>query len=264
MNQRTKDDIKKILLVSAEESAIRAQNFVKKQLILAKDHPLGVRQHYKELIFDQKKSIQDNTLGSIWISNECPNIYQDHVLDHFINVLEWMYNFFNDMYERDLPELENRSRKQNLLKSIKTYGIGSFFDAVIIIDLVNKELNSVTPIPLKFEIIKQGLLTYDFYELPKVKSLQASDELVELITSNDTPYKIALLNFLGFLDHIKKKYADNYQGRTEKILSEILYISTDSVKKNILSLNNNSKISKSRYTSYKHVETVKNDYMNLK
>ena len=64
------------------------------------------------------------------------------------------------------------------------------------------------PTETKDEMLKAKLGEYGFFELPMVKQLSEPNKqsLIELITSNEMPYGIAMFDYLGFLKHLKAKY----------------------------------------------------------
>lgn len=65
-----------------------------------------------------------------------------------------------------------------------------------------------------WEKLKQSLLENGFFNLPKVIGLndQSQGELVKLICVNDVPYKIAMFDFLSFIDYYMTEFAST---RTE-------------------------------------------------
>ena len=117
------------------------------------------------------------------------------------------------------------------------------------------------------EKIRADFGKHGFFELQKVKHLSESnkEKIIELISSNELPYRIAMFDFLGFItylerEHFKTKY---------KLVKEIsMWFDSDkegrAVKGNISSLLKNTTENKDRYTAYKHKEKVQADYENLK
>lgn len=103
-----------------------------------------------------------------------------------------------------------------------------------------------------------------FEELPKIKSLtrESRRELVELIKDQGAPYQIAMLDCIGFLDYILSQV--HKVGARNQIISVMLNVTLDTVKKNILSLTPGSTIRKDRYTAWLHKESVLNDYNKIK
>jgi len=120
------------------------------------------------------------------------------------------------------------------------------------------------------EKLKQALLENGFFNLPKVIELneQSKGELVKLICVNDVPYKIAMFDFLSFIDYFLTEYAAT---RTEmyKKFAEIFCagnrpVSERTIQGNINDLSKNSANRDPRYTASIHREEVKNHYETLK
>lgn len=118
----------------------------------------------------------------------------------------------------------------------------------------------------KAEILESSLRKYGFFELKPVIALVAKSQLklVELICNNRLPYQIAMIQFLGFIDHLAfHHFREKY--KLNKELSKWLNSGDErAVKGQISSLLPGSKENKSRYTAHLHKETVKNDYQALK
>lgn len=118
----------------------------------------------------------------------------------------------------------------------------------------------------KAEILKSNLYENGFFEVTKVKSLShdGQSKLIDLLVLNDTPYIVAMFDFLGFFRHLT-----NEQGYTNtKIHSKVgswLDTNAQTIKCNMLVLNDKSALrEKNRYTSHLHKEKVKIDYHSLK
>ncbi len=116
-------------------------------------------------------------------------------------------------------------------------------------------------------VFVEALVTYGFYNLPKVKQLPKANipQLVELMMANELPYKLAMLDFLGFIDHLK----DNHFTSAYKVHKELAkwFNSTKdgrTIKGNLNTLLKGTKENKSRYTAHLHKEQVKKDYSKLK
>ena len=104
-----------------------------------------------------------------------------------------------------------------------------------------------------------------FYELEKVKTLSShqQNELIKLIVSKNTPYQIAMFNFLGFIKHIKETCKTEIE--KEKKIAHLLRVSNlRLIKGNINVLRMNSKEDSRRYTSIHFSENVKSDYIQIK
>jgi len=117
----------------------------------------------------------------------------------------------------------------------------------------------------KTEVLKSILSRNGFLELPKVNSLSFDRQLklIEMIKLNDTPYNVALFEFIGFFKFLEFEKSMSKVAIHKKI-SEIFECSADTIKGNMLSLNDYSKIDKTRYTAHLHKEKVKTDYYSLK
>jgi len=113
--------------------------------------------------------------------------------------------------------------------------------------------------------LKENLEKYDFFKLPKVQqiSVEKRSRLIDLIHSNKLPYKIALLDYLGFIKHLEKEH---FQTKYKLNLELAKWFNTNerAIKGNLSSLLPNSTEDKSRYTSYRHKETAEKDYQSLK
>ena len=123
------------------------------------------------------------------------------------------------------------------------------------------------PIKTKADTLKDYLRRYEFYNLEKVKRLseQNKDVLVQKISENDLPYTIAMFDYLQFILYLEK----NHFTFKEKLSKEVAkWLKSDksgrTVRGNINSLLEYTEEDKTRYTAYKHIETVKKDYEKLK
>jgi hypothetical protein len=120
------------------------------------------------------------------------------------------------------------------------------------------------------EKLQLALMENGFFNLPKVIELneQSKGELVKLICVNDVPYKIAMFDFLSFIDYFLAEYAAT---RTEmyKKFAEIFCagnrpVSVRTIQGNINDLRKIPTKRDSRYTASLHIEEVKNHYETLK
>ena len=117
----------------------------------------------------------------------------------------------------------------------------------------------------KTERLKAELFKFDFFEISKVKSLShdSQSKLLDLLILNDIPYIVAMLDYLGFFKHLTNEHglANN---KIHSKISPVFDTSPQTIKGNMLALNEYSTIDKDRYTSHKHKEKVKIDYNSLK
>lgn len=117
------------------------------------------------------------------------------------------------------------------------------------------------------EQIKTNLSELGFFQLDKVQRLSdiGQQKLLELITINDLPYVIALLNCLGFPDYLMQEHFTT-KAELNKKLSACLLLKDKkgrSVGGNLSSFSPNSS-DRPRYTAYKHKENAEKDYLDLK
>jgi hypothetical protein len=114
----------------------------------------------------------------------------------------------------------------------------------------------------KYEIILPKLMEYKFNDLEKV-SIVDLKILTKHIFTNDLPYQIAYLDYLGFISAINENYTKSKED-TFKLLAKILNAPQRQIKGNVNVLNPVSKEDKKRYTSHLHTEKVKEHYLNIK
>lgn len=117
--------------------------------------------------------------------------------------------------------------------------------------------------PNKSTFNKSILLEYGFYELGKVKTLSVDgqNQLLELILSNDLPYKIAMFDYLGFLLVLFKKLKT--KENTYALLSKWFNITERKIKGNCLVLNANSTDNREVYKAGEYILTVKEDFLKI-
>lgn len=119
----------------------------------------------------------------------------------------------------------------------------------------------------KTEKLREVLSPFGFFELPLVRVLKqdSQEKLLELISSQSLPYKIALIDYLGFIEHLKKNHYPIFYELSNKISS---WFDSDkdgrSVRGNFYSLIPNSTENKKRYTAHIHKQIVQKDYEALK
>ncbi|PIB34984.1 hypothetical protein BFP72_06045 [Reichenbachiella sp. 5M10] len=116
-------------------------------------------------------------------------------------------------------------------------------------------------------LLRDKLTEHGFFNLEKVKSIseEKQGDLLKKIYEAKLPYQIAMINFLGFIDHLNKEYFPVANKRNIEIAKWLNSDKNgDSVRKNITSLVNNSGGTNDRYTAYKHKEQVEKDYNSIK
>jgi len=120
------------------------------------------------------------------------------------------------------------------------------------------------------EKLQLALLENGFLSLSKVRELneRSREELVKLICSNEVPYKIAMFDFLGFIDYFLNEYAATRTEMYEKFAgifcAGIRPVSVRTVQGNIIDLLKNPANRDPRYTASLHKEEVKKHYETLK
>lgn len=117
----------------------------------------------------------------------------------------------------------------------------------------------------KTDKVKGELNKYGFFELSMVKQISEPNKqaLIELICVNDLPYSIAMLDFTGFLRHLKAQYfTTDYQ--LFKTVAKWFNVTDRAVKGNINVLKEFSKENRKRYTADQQKQAVQNDYEKLK
>lgn len=129
-------------------------------------------------------------------------------------------------------------------------------------------LNASTPPPpteTKTEKLKTELNKFGFFNLEKVKGLSDinKDKLVELISTKGLPYSVAMFDYLDYFKHLEREHFPT-KYKLNKEVGKWFNINDRAVKGNVSSLLRTTNENKSRYTAYKHIETVKKDYQTLK
>lgn len=112
-------------------------------------------------------------------------------------------------------------------------------------------------VPLKDYSGKSELYKCGFFDLPKIANLKSDKQniLVDrllLKQKGDLPFKVALMDILGFIDFMLSKHSNSI--RASKI-AEIINVSGDDVRKAITALTNPS--APKRYNSYSKLEEAK-------
>lgn len=91
------------------------------------------------------------------------------------------------------------------------------------------------------------------------------DSLINLISGEQLPYQLAMLDYLGFVKHLEVNY---FQTKNELCKNLSLWLNSDiagrTVKGNLSTLGKKSNENKAKYTAHLHKEAVKNDYLKLK
>ncbi|MEB0260504.1 hypothetical protein QN352_02380 [Mucilaginibacter sp. 10I4] len=123
--------------------------------------------------------------------------------------------------------------------------------------------NTVNILPSKTELLKIEFKQYGFLNLEKVKVLSPDrvDELIGKISESDLPYKIAMMDYLGFMNYLLKAHFSTFK-KLELKISNWFKSDTDgrAVRGNRLALVKPCK----RYTAHLHKQSVERDYQELK
>lgn len=135
---------------------------------------------------------------------------------------------------------------------------------------INNLTNDINKIDLtqsnKRNTLFEELKIKGFFGLTPILILKenAQQSLIDLLIHNETPYQIAMLEHLGFINHL----SDNYFNTKKKLydfLGRLLNnVSERTIKGNINTLNPRSNEKKERYTAHLDKEKVEKDYNSLK
>lgn len=127
----------------------------------------------------------------------------------------------------------------------------------------NKPLNTI--LPTKTNRLQIELEKYGFFELPKVKQLSEPNKqsLIEMISANNLPYRIAMIEYLGFIQYLKAEHfkTDN---KLFKAVANWFEVADRAVKGNIYVLNEMSNENRTRYTADQQKQIVQKNYEALK
>jgi hypothetical protein len=129
---------------------------------------------------------------------------------------------------------------------------------------LEKQLLPTKEVDTKFKKLYSFLSKYGFFGMTKTMALTDHErrKLIELLISNDLPYCIAMLGYLGLFDYLSLNHT-----KTKKELHKLLARGFDCnervIKGNINCLLDYSKEDRARYTSHLYKETVKEDFNNL-
>ncbi|WP_166444673.1 hypothetical protein, partial [Dyadobacter bucti] len=106
------------------------------------------------------------------------------------------------------------------------------------------------------------LCRYYFDKFHEEKNIDPG-KVFKLLNENKLPYRIALLNITGYLDFLKKEFANGIDRKLHQLLGKILSSHERKVRGNILVLNPKSIEDRKAYTSHGHVSKAENDLMGL-
>jgi hypothetical protein len=162
---------------------------------------------------------------------------------------ELNYNFINS------PNRDYQSSDENL--QIYVRSMSSFKNWI---ESLQSQQGETKTDKLKGELIKYG-----FFELSIVKQLSEPNKqsLIELLSTNNLPYCIAMFEYLGFLKHLKAKYFNSDKNLFKEV-SNWFDVTDRAVKGNIYVLDDFSNENKARYTAHLQKQIVQRDYEKLK
>lgn len=117
----------------------------------------------------------------------------------------------------------------------------------------------------KTEGLKIEFKKYGFFSLKSLTEFSEIEinNLIKEISIKELPYQIAMVDFLGFINHLENEHCKT-KNHLYKLLAKVLTTVDRAVKGNILVLNPKSEENKERYTAHLHKEQVKKDYEKLK
>jgi hypothetical protein len=234
-------------------------------LLLSKEHPTDSEYYLRTTIFNLKEHINSNsTLGHVWINSGCPSMYDivDNLVERIhlelINTMKYHDNAYENGY---IPHKRTVDEILGMMSFVDIKLFMEYFNKIYFIEeLLNKKLTQISDV----DSLKASLLSYGFFELQKIQGIKKQDSVVDLLYAKGGPYKIAFFEYVGFIDHLRVEYADYKVGARDKLLSKILNINADTVKKNILSLTGSHRVKfLERYTAHTYKEMVIIDYKSL-
>jgi hypothetical protein len=122
--------------------------------------------------------------------------------------------------------------------------------------------DSLEKIPKHDEQFRDELYRHDFEGFCNGKKLNAI-KIFNLLKANKLPYRIALLDIIGYLDFLKNQFANQRSNKLYKILEKILSADERKIKGNKLVLNPKSTENRKTYTAHLHLDKVKEDLKGL-
>lgn len=117
---------------------------------------------------------------------------------------------------------------------------------------------------VKIKQLREALEAMGFASLPMVKEIfnKANySKIFDLFSKNKAPYQIAMLHYLGFLEHL---FQNDTRESVYRQIATILKAKQRVIKGNCLVLNPKSTESRKLYTSITHIKEVEKDYQNIK
>ena len=205
-------------------------------------------------------------------------IIQQLTDDYFNNHKNWFFENLEALEYKEQFILQEIDRTDSAIKDLEKHlqnpdlrsddNISYLQGGYKYLEFLKKEYQKHLPpqqTETKTDKLKAELGKYGFFELPKVKQLSEPNKqnLVELISTNDLPYSIAMFEYLGFLKHLRAEhFTTDY--KLFKAVARWFGITERAVKGNIYVLNEHSKENRTRYTADQQKQTVQKDYEKLK
>ena len=124
--------------------------------------------------------------------------------------------------------------------------------------------------------LKEWVLKHGIQTIPKVQPLSdiGKAAFMELLTAYNKPKLIAMLETVGFIEHLRKEYYpiqnDLYENLCralypkEELYDHLIKSKARTIKGHILVLNPASKEDRDRYTSHEYLKDVQQEFENLK
>jgi hypothetical protein len=208
--------------------------------------------------------------------NEAQELYENGTFDIYKND-----NYLNNKHLDHITFLRTKAKchkkatlEHNFHKVMHLNTIHNYLKPYLESELAKLQTTTTTtetklPLPKPNETqndqLKNKLTKYAFFELQKVKELKEEKQtkLIKLISSNDAPFQVAMLSYLGFFEHL----IENYSKTKEQLYSDVSRIlekSKRNIKGNYLVLSPNSKEDRTRYTADTFTNQVKKEYKKLK
>ena len=205
-------------------------------------------------------------------------IIQQLTDDYFNNHKNWFFENLEALEYKEQFIVQEIDRTDSAIKDLEKHlqnpdlrsddNISYLQGGYKYLEFLKKEYQKYLPpqqTETKTDKLKAELGKYGFFELPKVKQLSEPNKqnLVELISTNDLPYSIAMFEYLGFLKHLRAEhFTTDY--KLFKAVARWFGITERAVKGNIYVLNEHSKENRTRYTADQQKQTVQKDYEKLK
>lgn len=185
--------------------------------------------------------------------------YKTYIEDKIRELHFYCKGLEQDLRTKQYEFLEDKEQDKNQLTEVERYKV--YLESFII----HLKKPSPQQTETKTDKLKAELGKYGFFELLKVKKLSEPNKqsLVELISTNDLPYSIAMVEYLGFIKHLKAEhFKTDY--KLFKAVANWFEVDKRAVKGNIYVLNEFSKENRTRYTADQQKQIVQKNYEALK